>query len=96
MTADLALVSSHPILTVIDGGLSPKRGRPSLADDHRLEMAMRQDEEREMSEALVPLMRRLAYTAREGGPTTFRTVAAIQYLLDRHARRWAPEAGETA
>lgn len=92
MTA-LALVEgdARPTLRVLDGGLAPKRGRPSAADDYRLEMAARRSEEQAMDSAMEPLMARLELIARQAGPVLWRTVAEVVHLQARHARRWSED-----
>lgn len=70
----------------------PRMGRPSKADDLRMEFAARADEEQQMADAIRPLVRRLRLMA--DGPVAVATVAAIDAALERHARRWTtpPEA----
>ena len=72
----------------------PRMGRPTKADDLRLEFAARQQEEQEMADAIAPLIRRARLMAT--GPTALATVAAIDAALARHARRWAPQSPEAA
>lgn len=72
----------------------PRMGRPSRADELRLELAAREQEERSMSESVLPLVRRLRLMA--DGPVAAATVAQIDAALARHARRWAPQPPDAA
>lgn len=87
----LAVVEQRARLQVIEGGLSPKRGRPSAADDFRLEMAARRQEEAQMDADMAPLLNRLELIARQAGPVLWRTVAEVVHIQTRHARRWSGE-----
>jgi hypothetical protein len=64
-------------------------GRPSKADELRMEFAARQLEEQRMAEDILPLVRRLRLMA--DGPVAVATVTAIDAALTRHARRWTPD-----
>ena len=66
-------------------------GRPSLADDLALELVARRAEEQEMDRQAAPLIRRLHAVAHDYSPEAEQTVAALEYLHRRHARRWALE-----
>lgn len=72
----------------------PRMGRPSQADELRLEFIAREAEEREMAQNLDPLIQRLRLMA--SGPVARATVDAIDLALARHARRWQPESPEAA
>ena len=74
-----------PATAVIE--FRPRMGRPTIADDLRLEFAARQQEEQEMADAIAPLIRRARLMAT--GPIAHATVAALDAALARHARRWA-------
>ena len=65
----------------------PRMGRPSKADELRMEFVARQQEEHAMSEDVLPLVKRMRLMAT--GPGALATVAAIDAALTRHARRWA-------
>lgn len=87
----LPAVDTSTTLTVIEGGLSRKRGRPSKGDDAILELAARRAEEQAMADQLFPLMQQALLLARQHGTAGFRVVATIDHILARHARRWADE-----
>lgn len=74
----------------------PKRGRPSLEDDARLELLARRREEQEAAGAVSPLLRRLELVAHEYGPAAWQLVSALAYWHDRHGRRWADPEPEDA
>ena len=96
MTAQLAVVDTRPHLQVLEGGLSPKRGRPSKEDDARLELQARYAEMETVNAFMahtLPAIRRLA---REASGNDYRLVQAHVYMLERMARQWAPEAPEAA
>jgi hypothetical protein len=70
------------------------KGRPSKADELRLEFAARMTEEQRMAESIAPLVRRLRLMA--DGPVALATVTAIDAALTRHARRWTADGGDAA
>lgn len=55
----------------------------------RAELAARADEEREMDRSLAPLVRRMEAIAHDHGPAAHQTAAALAWIAERHARRWA-------
>jgi len=91
------LLPERPDLTVLEGGRSPvKRGRPSIADELRLELESRAFEELSFHAQAEPLLRRLEVVARASGPVTFKAIAALMHLHERHGRRWLPEMDDAA
>ena len=81
----------------------PRTGRPSqhrvelyrrFAIEQRAELRTRAEEEAQMAEAIAPLINRLRLMAE--GPVARATVAEMERLAARHARRWAPQSPEAA
>ena len=65
-----------------------RMGRPSEADNLRLELAARRDEELDMNRLASALVRRMRFFAHESGRAAEATVNPLGYLLPRHAARW--------
>lgn len=66
----------------------PRRGRPSIADDLRLELSARRQEELDAAGSVEPLLRRLELVAHEYGPAAWQLASGLAYWHDRHRRRW--------
>lgn len=66
-------------------------GRPSKASVLQIELDSRTLEERRFARDAEPLLRRLAFAALELGPAAEATVQHLNYLHDRHRRRWTFE-----
>ena len=66
-----------------------RMGRPSEADNLRMELAARRDEELDMNRLASALVRRMRFFARDIGPAAEATASHLAYLLARHAARWA-------
>lgn len=91
MAAELA--PTRPVLTVIEGGRGSVDWRIEEAE---AELTARRSEEQAMDAQLRPIVRRLRVVAQASGPTAYRDLSALEYLLTRHARRWADEEGQAA
>ena len=65
-----------------------RMGRPSEADNLRMELAARRDEELDINRLASALVRRMRF-ARDIGPAAEATASHLAYLLARHAARWA-------
>ncbi len=96
MSAQLAVVQDRPALTVIAGGLSPKRGKPSAEDNARLELVVLRQEVGKFQSQSAPLQRALLMAARTRGTAEYRAQAAMAYLIEQLVRKFADEQPDTA
>ncbi len=72
----------------------PKTGRPTIADDLRLELHARAAEEREQAAKVAPIIH-LGRRSRDPHVMAAALVAAEAFIV-RHQRRWSPTGPEAA